>query len=123
MGMEVIMPGGVGMQMPNPEQTPTDLEQCACPATGEEARELVHDKLGHVLTSVQLMKSKMAEEGFSNKSLIGFSATPFALSFYMVGGLSKKNPNAGVDFLKTYPDESKAILKSLTKIVIEHVVA
>ena len=27
MGMEVIMPGGVGMQILNPVQTPTDLEQ------------------------------------------------------------------------------------------------
>lgn len=123
MGMDVIMPGGVGIQIPNPIQTPSDLEQYACPSTNEEARELVNDKLGHVLTSVQLIKSKMAEEGYSNKPLIGFSATPFTLLFYMVGGSSKKNPNAGVDFLKTYPDEAKAILKSLTKIVIEYVVA
>ena len=123
MGMDVIMPGGVGIQIPNPINTPDDLSQYSCPKTTSEAKELVYDKLGHVLTSVELIKQNMEKEGFGSKPLIGFSATPFTLLFYMVGGSSKKNPNAGVDFLKTYPEEGRALLQSLTKIVIEYVVA
>ena len=65
----------------------------------------------------------MVEEGCSNKPSIGLGATLLAPLFCVVGGSSKKILNAGADFSKACPDKSKTVLKSLTKIVVEHVAA
>jgi len=123
MGMHVIMPGGVGIQIPNPIKSISELENYRVPNIKEEANYLVRNELEHVLSSIDLIKKKMEEEGFQSKPLIGFSATPFTLLFYMVGGSSKKNAMAGMDFLRNYPVEAKKLLSSLSLIVIEYVVA
>lgn len=115
------MPGGVGIQIPNPLQNPEDMET-RLPSSDISGKEIVKTKLEHVMESVRLIRTKMAEEGHSIP-LIGFSAAPWTLLFYMVGGSSKKNTDAGMNWLENHPSESQALLDRLTDVVIEYMSA
>jgi uroporphyrinogen decarboxylase len=55
--------------------------------------------------------------------LIGFSAAPWTLFYYMVGGTSKKGQELGEQWLKEHPEASAQILDSLQLIVIEYLSA
>lgn len=121
LNVEVIMPGGVGIQVPNPLIEPNDVEE-RIPTTSEMTSDFVDDKLGHVISSVKLIREKMVEEGVSIP-LIGFSAAPWTLLFYMVGGSSKKNTDFGMKWLKEHPEESTRLLETLTKIIVEYMSA
>ena len=61
LNVEVTMPGGVGIQVPNPIKDPADLAK-RIPDASAMTPEYVSDKLGHVIESVKLIKTKMAEE-------------------------------------------------------------
>lgn len=119
--IDVIMPGGVGIQVPNPLAEPLEVEH-RIPKTSEMTTEYVDAMLGYVMRSVKLIREKMAEEGI-DIPLIGFSAAPWTLLFYMVGGSSKKNTDIGMKWLKEHPAESTRLLETLTKIVIEYMSA
>jgi len=121
LNVEVTMPGGVGIQVPNPIKDPADLAK-RIPDASAMTEEFVADKLGHVIASVKLIKTKMAEEGMT-QPLIGFSAAPWTLLFYMVGGSSKKNNDIGVQWLSDHPDDSRRLLDVLTKVIIEYMSA
>jgi len=121
LGIEVTMPGGVGILVPNPLSGPEEVET-RLPSIDEISSTFVDEKLGHVITSVELILKKMKEEGIS-RPLIGFSAAPWTLLYYMVGGSSKKNVEIGKTWLREYPEESKKLLDLLTKIVIEYLAA
>jgi len=82
-------------------------------------KDFVQDKLGHVMESVKLIRSQMKEEEISIP-LIGFSAAPWTLLFYMVGGSSKRRQHIGMEWLHSHPEESKELLDMLTTIVIEY---
>ena len=117
MNIEVTMPGGVGILVPCPLVGPADMKE-RLPAKESLNKDFVHHKLGHVMESVKLIRSQMREEDISIP-LIGFSAAPWTLLFYMVGGSSKKNQHIGMEWLHSHPEESKELLDMLTTIVIE----
>jgi len=85
LNIEVTMPGGVGIQVPNPLKDPKDMEKRLPDIKTAGTPEFVQEKLGHVLEAVKQIRAAMAKE---NKSipLIGFSAAPWTLLYYMVGG-------------------------------------
>lgn len=132
MNVEVTMPGGVGIQIPCPLLGPADMKErlpkllLLHHASAEEevkkenvVAAFVQDKLGHVMESIRLIRTKMTSENISIP-LIGFSAAPWTLLFYMVGGSSKKNQHIGMDWLHTHPTASQDLLDMLTNIVIEY---
>jgi len=121
LGIEVIMPGGVGIQVPKPLAEASEVEQ-RIPPTCEMTPEYVDTHLGYVIRSVTLIREKMAREGKSIP-LIGFSAAPWTLLFYMVGGSSKKNTDYGMRWLQEHPAESTRLLETLTKLVVEYMTA
>ena len=119
--IDVTMPGGVGILVPNPLAGPEEVAY-RIPPLSDMTPEYVEEHLGHVMESIRQICAKMEQE---NKSvpLIGFSAAPWTLLFYMVGGSSKKNTDIGMKWLKEHPEESTILLRTLTKIVVEYLSA
>ena len=110
LGMEVAMPGGVGITVPQPLAS-ADQVATRIPVTVD-----VEDKLAHVIAAVKLIKVELK----GKVPLIGFSAAPWTLMYYMVGGSSKKNQEVASTWLREHPLESKALLDILTNEVIEY---
>ncbi len=121
LGIKITMPGGVGIQVPEPLTCPEEVA-IRIPSVDEISEDFVKDKLGHVLEAVRQIRTKMDEEG-KEIPLIGFSAAPWTLLFYMVGGSSKKNNDIGMRWLNEHPKESTVLLQILTKLVIEYMSA
>lgn len=84
LNIEVTMPGGVGIQVPNPLKSPDDLSRLPSPEIAGTTA-FVQDKLGHVIEAVKQIRAALAAEDISIP-LIGFSAAPWTLLYYMVGG-------------------------------------
>jgi uroporphyrinogen decarboxylase len=133
LGMEVTMPGGVGILVPEPLTGPEQVNsrivqpfQSGTALSGttdvEKTAAFVQGRLSHVIQAVREIRTQMKTEKVSIP-LIGFSAAPWTLMFYMVGGSSKKNNEIGVEWLSKYPAESKQLLNLLTDIVIEYLAA
>jgi len=112
-GIEVTMPGGVGIQVPEPLRAPDEVE-ARLPKTVN-----VKDKLSHVLEAVTLIRKSLKDEG-RDIPLIGFSAAPWTLMFYMVGGSSKKNQEIGEKWLLEHEAESIELLRRLTTVVVDY---
>jgi len=72
-----------------------------------------------VLEAVRLIRRELKGE----VPLIGFSAAPWTLFYYIVGGSSKKNQEVGERWLREHPEASKQLLDSLGDIVIEYLSA
>jgi uroporphyrinogen decarboxylase len=124
------MPGGVGILVPEPltgpeQVAPRILQPFHTSGDGSDTAKtaaFVQDRLRHVIQAVREIRKQMKAESVSIP-LIGFSAAPWTLMFYMVGGSSKKNNEIGVEWLTKHPKESKQLLDLLTDIVIEYLSA
>lgn len=112
LGIEVTMPGGKGIQVPQPISTPAEAR--ALLARGADVD--VRVGLAHVLEAVSLIREKLCEK----VPLIGFSAAPWTLFYYMVGGSGRKNTDSGERWLREQPELSAALLDLLTDVVIEY---
>jgi len=119
LGIDITMPGGVGIQVPNPLTSPEDMTLRIPYTVQDMTPSFVQDKLGYVMESISLIRKKMVEENL-DKPLIGFSAAPYTLFYYMIGGTSKKNTNIGSYWLEHYPEASRQLLQLLTQLVIEY---
>ncbi|EKX39089.1 hypothetical protein GUITHDRAFT_76641 [Guillardia theta CCMP2712] len=113
LGIKVEMPGGKGITVPHPLASPSEVST-RIPASID-----VKDKLSHVIDAVKLIKKELD----GKVPLIGFSAAPWTLMYYMVGGSSKKNQENGERWLKEHPVESQKLLDILTSTVIDYMSA
>jgi len=119
MGINVEMPGGKGILVTNPLREASELERLRLPTDAAAATALVEERLAHVLAAVRLILEKLD----GKVPLIGFSAAPWTLFYYMVGGSSKKGQELGEKWLADHPEESAKILDALEIIVIEYLSA
>jgi len=119
LGIDVEMPGGKGILVPEPLRSEEDLERVTLPSDPDAAAALVEARLSHVIASVRLIVEKLD----GRIPLIGFSAAPWTLFYYMVGGSSKKGQEEGERWLREYPEASARILDSLQLVVIEYMSA
>jgi hypothetical protein len=84
LNIEITMPGGVGIQVPHPIKSPDDLSRLPDIRVAG-TKQFIHEKLGHVIEAVKQIRSAMKSENISIP-LIGFSAAPWTLFYYMLGG-------------------------------------
>jgi uroporphyrinogen decarboxylase len=119
--IDVTMPGGVGILVPNPLDDPQEVE-LRIPPTNMMTEEYVEEYLGAVIESVKQIRQKMVKEDKSIP-LIGFSAAPWTLLYYIVGGSSKKHNEIGMTWLSEHPAESTRLLETLTKLIVEYMSA
>eukprot|EP00286_Rhodomonas_abbreviata_P007444 CAMPEP_0181318626 /NCGR_PEP_ID=MMETSP1101-20121128/17110_1 /TAXON_ID=46948 /ORGANISM="Rhodomonas abbreviata, Strain Caron Lab Isolate" /LENGTH=358 /DNA_ID=CAMNT_0023426115 /DNA_START=169 /DNA_END=1242 /DNA_ORIENTATION=- len=110
LGIDVEMPGGKGILVPKPLTGPEDFKARIPKSIN------VDEKLSHVIASVKLIKKELN----GKVPLIGFSAAPWTLMYYMVGGSSKKNQEEGERWLKEHPEESQELLDILTTVVVDY---
>jgi uroporphyrinogen decarboxylase len=115
LGVQVTMPGGKGIQVPQPLTTPAEAR--ALLARGADVD--VRVGLAHVLEAVSLIRAELG----GKVPLIGFSAAPWTLFYYMVGGSGRKNTESGERWLREQPELSVQLLKLLTGVVIEYMSA
>lgn len=113
MGIEVSMPGGQGITVPRPIMSPADFDARIHGPID------VRGKLAHILRAVTQIKESLK----GKVPLIGFSAAPWTLFFYLVGGHSKRNQSVATNWLRHHPVESGAILDKLADVVVEYLVA
>lgn len=120
LGIKVEMPGGVGILVPEPVTEGCDAEYIAKLASFDPAW-IVQTQLKHVTEAVSAIRAKQLEEG-RDMTLIGFSAAPWTLLFYTVGG-SSKNTAPGLAFARRFPEETAQLLDGYTDLVVEYLSA
>eukprot|EP00747_Dinoflagellata_sp_TGD_P222316 gnl/TRDRNA2_/TRDRNA2_94031_c0_seq2.p1 gnl/TRDRNA2_/TRDRNA2_94031_c0~~gnl/TRDRNA2_/TRDRNA2_94031_c0_seq2.p1 ORF type:complete len:247 (+),score=39.86 gnl/TRDRNA2_/TRDRNA2_94031_c0_seq2:244-984(+) len=75
------------------------------------------------MEAVRMILKQMKLEGFESRSLIGFSAAPWTILFFMVGSSFPGRQGEGQRWLKEYPEASKELLTLLTQVIVEYLSA
>jgi uroporphyrinogen decarboxylase len=118
--IRVEMPGGVGIVVPEPLTTAAMVDEAAAKARADPAS-LVAKRLKHVTRGVEEVRSAQLAENL-DRTLLGFSAAPYTLFFYSVGG-SSKNRAPGADFAKANAQSTAGLLEAYTDLVVEYLSA
>jgi uroporphyrinogen decarboxylase len=114
MGMEIAMPGGSGITVPKPITTTDELYQRVSHSPID-----VKQKLPHIFEAVRLIKKQLD----GRVPLIGFSAAPWTLMYYILGGTSKSKQRVAASWLRNFPNESRYLLDVLTRLVLDYLYA
>lgn len=114
LGFEVSIPGGTGITVPKPITSVADY-YARMPAGSID----VAIELSHVIEAVALIKEQLQ----GKVPLIGFSAAPWTLMYYLLGGTSKKNQHVASMWLREHPVESKQLLDVLATVIIDYLSA
>ncbi|GAB6026558.1 hypothetical protein CHUAL_012974 [Chamberlinius hualienensis] len=112
MGMEVVMKKGIGPFFPEPLQKPADIEKLLKTVD-------VYDKLDYVYKAITLTRKTLD----GKVPLIGFSGAPVTLMDYMIEGLGSRTLSKSKSWMYRYPEACHELLKLLTRVVIDHLVA
>lgn len=118
--IRVEMPGGVGIVVPEPLTTPAAVENAAAAAAADPAS-LVARRLKHVTRGVEEIRAAQLAEGL-DRTLLGFSAAPYTLFFYSVGG-SSKNQAPGAAFASEHSAATDKLLEAYSDLVVEYLSA
>jgi len=118
--IKVEMPGGVGIVVPEPLTT-ADAAREAAKKASADPQLLVEKRLRHVTRGVEEIRAAQLAENL-DRTLLGFSAAPYTLFFYSVGG-SSKNQKPGADFALEHPGASRQLLESYCDLVFEYLSA
>lgn len=81
-----------------------------------ESGKLAAEKLEYVFEAIQITKKQLDDR----VPLIGFSGAPWTLMAYMIEGQGSKTFAKAKKFLYQYPNESEALLDSITETIIEY---
>lgn len=92
MGMRVEMPGGKGIVVPEPMTTAEEGVYFADMA-GHDPDWLIRSNLKHVTRAITEIRSAQLRED-RDTTLLGFSAAPWTLLFYMLGANSRSDDPA-----------------------------
>ncbi|KAJ8601475.1 hypothetical protein CTAYLR_005698 [Chrysophaeum taylorii] len=120
LGIDVTMPGGVGIQVPRPIETPDHASYIADLAA-HDPEWLVRTNLRHVTRAVTEIRAAQLREG-RDVTLLGFSAAPWTLLYYVLGSSSKKVAPAR-DFFKSHPAACERLMDALEDLIVEYLSA
>lgn len=113
-GMDVQMIKGKGPVFTKPLQSPDDIE-----AFGLNFNPDIEKELGYVLDALNLARQKINGE----VPLIGFCGGPLSLLMFMVEGESTKTMKKLKTWLYNHPDDCHRILKALSDICVDFLIA
>jgi uroporphyrinogen decarboxylase len=108
MGMEVQMNEGTGPLLPNPIQTPADVNKIQLPD--------LQDRLQYVFDAIRLTKKELN----NRVPLIGFAGAPFTLLCYMVEGKGSKTFDKAKAFCYQQPIAAHRLLQQITTVTIAY---
>lgn len=111
LGMTVEMNPGTGPFFPQPLVSPSDMDTL-------DAKIDVEEKLGYVYEAIALTRKRLD----GRVPLIGFCGAPWTLMSYMIEGGGSRTMAKSKAWLYRHPDESHALLKLITDVVVDHLV-
>lgn len=111
MGLEVLMEEGKGPSLPKTVKTAQDIDALN---TADAAHHL-----NYVLDALSLTKRELN----GRVPLIGFAGAPWTILCYMVEGKGSKTWDKAKQFAYTQPELAHALLKKITAITIDYLIA
>lgn len=111
MGVEVLMEEGKGPSLPKTIRTQKDID--ALQTDG------VEENLTYVLDALALTKKELG----GRVPLIGFAGAPWTILCYMVEGKGSKTWEGAKGFAYTQPELAHGLLKKITEITINYLIA